>query len=55
MSAAADVVHAKLLGCIASVVDFGLRPHCNVYYVSGCLDSRVLIGGDGVNFIVDDD
>jgi hypothetical protein len=55
MSAAANAVHADLLGRIAAVGDESLRPHANVHDVAGGLDRWVGVGRDGVDLIVDDD
>lgn len=55
MSSAADAVHPELLGRIASIVDFALRPHANVHDVPGCLYRGVGVCRHRVDLIVDDD
>jgi hypothetical protein len=53
---AADAVHAELLGrYMASVVNFGLRPHGDVDEVPSCVDGWIGVRGNGIDFIVDDD
>ena len=53
--AAADAVHAQLLGRIAAAVCGGLRSQADIDHLPGDFEGWVLVRGDRVDFVVDDD